>query len=377
MITSFDMLDYAGATSLLLLSFTWMGYPLLAHAMARFSRWPSYPSTRPFRRVSVVISTRDEPELVDAKIASVLSSKYPVELLEVIVAFDWDYYRDLPALANACDGRVRCVIGDTPGGKAAALNAGVREATGEVLVLTDTRQMLEPGAILELIRVLSDESVGAVSGKLELRAQEPTSLISRYWSMERSLRLAEARWHSAVGVSGALYAMRRALWKPLPSGLILDDLYVPMQVVLHGKRVGFCPAAIASETRRTTPALEYHRKVRTLAGNVQLCMWLPSVLSPRRNPIWMQFVAHKLLRLTTPVLCGVVVVWFIVLLASALPFTQFVSLAVGFAILASLAWAPKGTLRSVREASVWMAYMLKASTVGLALGLRRRWDVWE
>ena len=90
----------------------------------------------------------------------------------------------------------------------------------------------------------------------------------------------EARIHSAIGVTGAIYAMRRELWAALPQGLILDDLYAPMQVVLRGYRVGFCDAAIATDARRFTPKDEYRRKARTLTGVLQLCAWLPSVLSP-------------------------------------------------------------------------------------------------
>jgi hypothetical protein len=143
-----------------------------------------------------------------------------------------------------------------------------------------------PGALStrqELAADPLDETVGAISGALALDAERRSSPISWYWNMEVSLRAAEARWHSAVGVSGSLYAMRRALWAPLPAGLILDDLYTPMRLVLEGKRVMFCPDALVHETRQTTPKLEYQRKVRTLAGNVQLCMWLPGVLRPHQN----------------------------------------------------------------------------------------------
>ena len=40
--------------------------------------------------------------------------------------------------------------------------------------------------------------------------------------------------------------------------------------------------------------------VRTLTGVIQVCAWLPGVLNPLRNRIWLQFVFHKLLRLLTP-----------------------------------------------------------------------------
>jgi biofilm PGA synthesis N-glycosyltransferase PgaC len=45
---------------------------------------------------------------------------------------------------------------------------------------------------------------------------------------------------------------------------------------------------------------EFRRKVRTLAGNFQLAARLPHSLLPWRNPVWLQFVSHKLLRLAVP-----------------------------------------------------------------------------
>ena len=77
--------------------------------------------------------------------------------------------------------------------------------------------------------------VGAASGRLELAAgaNAPSLPLRLYWSLERWLRRREADVHSAVGVTGAIYAMRRELWTPLPAGLILDDLYVPMRLVLR------------------------------------------------------------------------------------------------------------------------------------------------
>jgi hypothetical protein len=45
---------------------------------------------------------------------------------------------------------------------------------------------------------------------------------------------------------------------------------------------------------------EFHRKVRTLAGNFQLLTLLPRALVPWQNPIWVQFLSHKILRLVVP-----------------------------------------------------------------------------
>ena len=104
-----------------------------------------------------------------------------------------------------------------------------------------------------------------------------------------------------VGVTGALYAMRRALFVEMPAGLILDDVFQPMQVLRQGRRVLFLPEAIATDTVFTVPGKEFGRKVRTLTGNFQLLSILPWLLTPT-NPVLFRFVSHKLLRLFVPYL---------------------------------------------------------------------------
>jgi cellulose synthase/poly-beta-1,6-N-acetylglucosamine synthase-like glycosyltransferase len=369
-------LDLVGAAALSIVLLTWFGYPLVAHTLARLTRRASVPRSEFCPGITVILATRDEASLVDQKVACILRADYPPHSLEVVVAFDTASYQTIPLLPEAADPRVQLVLGDVPGGKAATLNAAVRRARGDVLVFTDTRQTLAPDSIGNLVQQLADPSVGAVSGVLVLDAERETSPIARYWSLEVSLRLAEARWHSTVGVSGSLYAMRRADWEPLPAGLILDDLYTPMRLALEGKRIVCSQSALVRETRQTTPHLEYQRKVRTLAGNIQLCLWLPNVLRPGRNPIFLQFLCHKLLRLATPVLVLVTGTWLLVrawgVLVGEVQATASVLIAAG--VIMAVTVAPP--LRIIKDAVVWGAYMLSAAGIGVALGVRRRWDVW-
>jgi cellulose synthase/poly-beta-1,6-N-acetylglucosamine synthase-like glycosyltransferase len=143
--------------------------------------------------------------------------------------------------------------------------------------------------------------VGAVSGELMLDVPDGVLAgVGLYWRYEKWLRRNEGRVHSTVGVSGSISAVRRALFRPIPQGVLLDDLYWPLQVVLQGRRVVFDERAIAYDRLPEHAKDEFLRKVRTLSGNFQLAAVLPQALLPWRNPIWAQFVSHKLLRLAVP-----------------------------------------------------------------------------
>lgn len=279
----------------------WLGYPVLIRLLgvSRRRRQGALPPWERAPTVSVILATREPPEAVESRVRNLLDTAHPGDRLQVVVSID--SAADPAAYANA-DARVLVVRGDAPGGKWANLNAGVRAATGDVLVFADTAQRFDRATIPALLAPLAPQvrpAVAAVTGWLELPPGVP-AVVRWYWRMERALRRDEATLHSSIGVTGAVWAMRRVLWAPLPAQVILDDLYTPMRLVLAGHRIAVNEAAVAHEQRAPVRAAEFQRKVRTLTGVFQVCAFLPGVLQLRRNPVWAQFVAHKLLRLTTP-----------------------------------------------------------------------------
>jgi cellulose synthase/poly-beta-1,6-N-acetylglucosamine synthase-like glycosyltransferase len=374
-----DPLNIIALISLLLLLLAWVVYPLVVTGLALLLDTGSNPNESMVgKRVSVVIATREDAPDVWSRVEDVLRTTYPRELIEVIVARDAAAGALSEGTSVCCGARVQVVPGDAPGGKAAALNAGVRVATGEVLIFADTHQRFDVNAIPRLVAALEDPRTGAVSGRLVLPlGTAKRSLIERYWALEWRLRRSEARIHSAVGVSGAIYAVRRSLWQPLPTGLILDDLYLPMRLLMLGYRIGFADDALAWEVRHSAIAHEYRRKVRTLTGNLQLCAWLPAVLLPVRNPIWIQFVCHKLLRLLTPYALLAVAVWSALASWLALD-TNARATALGVAVLlfALLLFDAKPT-RSLRSLLYEGAALQVALVTATLNGLRGRWDVWH
>jgi cellulose synthase/poly-beta-1,6-N-acetylglucosamine synthase-like glycosyltransferase len=183
------------------------------------------------------------------------------------------------------------------------MNSGVAIATGEIVLFADARQRFEKSAVRELVANFADSSVGAVSGELVLlneQGKEASDAASTYWRFEKALRAMESDIHSVPGATGAIFAIRRDLYTPLSPGTILDDVVIPMRIVLAGKRAVFDPAALAYDAASQSAKSEYRRKVRTLAGNYQLFARMPELLAPWRNPIFVQLVSHKLGRLLAP-----------------------------------------------------------------------------
>ena len=372
------MVGDATRVALAILLATWIGYPLVIRLLGALRGGVAGGSTTGDRTVTVIIASNNDAAAVRARVDDVLRSTYPSSCLSVIVGLDAVAARATASELSWPGGRVTVVPGDPEGGKASNLNAAVRHATSEILVFTDTAQRFDPDAIRALADAFDDASMGVVSGMLEISAgKNSLNLAERYWRYERWLRHWESRVDSTIGVTGAIYAMRRELWTPLPAGLILDDVYVPMHLALEGWRVGFDRGAVAYDDRRFSPSDEYRRKVRTLTGVIQLCAWLPGILNPLRNRLFLQFFFHKLLRLLTPYLTLVAALglawegsgWIV----RAFGVTGFIGVVVAGVALCLV----PPVRRRVRSQLAW-AYALQSSTVTATWnGVRGRWEVWS
>jgi biofilm PGA synthesis N-glycosyltransferase PgaC len=310
--------------------YVYAGYPLLLGASARLSqrlglaREPRERRSRPVDRrlaatrlqdrrrypgVSIVIAARNEALRLPGRIENLLASDYPKQRLQIIVASDGS--TDATAEVLAPFGAAVELVAVPASGKAAALNAAVNRARHGIVVFADARQRFAPDAIRRLVSHFNDPQIGAVSGELMLDCEGATDLqtdhvstvaegVGAYWKYEKWLRKREAQIGSTLGVTGAIYAMRRWLWQPLPDDTLLDDVLAPMRVVMRGYRVTFDGLARAFDVTAKDASVEMRRKVRTLAGNFQLLAREPRLLVPGLNPVWLQFMSHKVGRLLVP-----------------------------------------------------------------------------
>ncbi len=292
--------------SLLFVLYVYAGYPVLLAVWTSIARRPIAPRvTSLVPTVSVVVAARNEAARLPGRIVNLLEQEYPIPI-EIIVVSNGSTDGTAKALARFGD-RVRLI--ELPrGGKPPALNAGVAAAGGDIVVFADARQRFAPNALRALVSNFADPSVGAATGELVLDCEadpggsssEVADGVGLYWRYEKWLRRCESAVWSTLGATGAIYAMRRSLWRPLPPETVLDDVLAPMRVVLEGKRVVFDDQARAFDRVSINAAEESQRKIRTLAGNYQILALEPRLIVPLANPVWLQYVSHKVGRLIVP-----------------------------------------------------------------------------
>lgn len=326
--------------SVILLGYTFIGYPLMIWAAGWFKR------TRLDREawnkpISVLLVAHNEASRLARKLDSIFAADCQSQICEVIVASDGSTDDTATVVEAYPDDRVRLVAFPERRGKPACLNELIPQCAAEVIVLTDARQELDPAAIGKLCESFADVRVGVASGELVFRYPDTTSAAARgigaYWRYEKFIRKCESRFRSVPGATGAFYAIRRNIFQPIPAETILDDVAIPLRLVARGYHCTFDSEAVAYDEPSQTHEQESIRKRRTIAGCLQLIQQSPEWLNPRANPIWWEFVSHKVLRLVSP--------WLVVtaLLTNALlvrydPYFYLMALQGTLCLLAALGW---------------------------------------
>jgi len=299
------MMQFIFLNSLFLILYCYFGYPLLVYFFAlilrqRIDKSPIEPT------VSIIISAYNEEDCIEDKIKNLLSLDYPISKMEIIIGSDGSTDKTNDLVQPFSSAILSFYAYSQRRGKMATINDLVAKAKNEILVFTDARQSFERNAIRELVANFHDKNIGCVSGELQFKPLTVTGRtaegINLYWKYEKFLRACESQIHSMLGASGAIYAIRRSLFTPIPQNIILDDMFVPLKIIQKGYRAVFDPKAQAYDVAANDSQEEYRRKVRTIYGNYQIFSLFGNLFNPFNSPVAMQLFSHKFLRVIAPFL---------------------------------------------------------------------------
>jgi glycosyltransferase involved in cell wall biosynthesis len=318
--------------SLIGILYTYVGYPvmmwMLAHLRPRpWKVAPISPS------VSIVLAVHNGVSLLADKIRHLDNLDYS-NIEQIILISDGSTDGTAELLTAQQYSRVKTIVLEDHRGKAVAVNAGMAEATADVILFVDIRPEIAAGAIQQLVSNFADETVGCVSGNLKLRDEghDATSAAvgGLYWRYEQWLRTCESASDSPVGVYGGFYAIRRELAVQQPPGIILDDMFQPLSIIRQGYRSVVDPKAYVYDMWPKKVEGEFHRKVRTLAGNFQLFQLAPWTLTPK-NRVFLRLISHKVVRLVVPYLL-------VLMLVSAITLSAGSALYLAIAAIQVIGW---------------------------------------
>lgn len=285
--------------SFIFLFYIYIGYPLTLFVLNNFISKPVQKENLS-NTVSIVISVYNEEKNIENKITNLLNQNCS-NLKEILIGSDGstDSTNSILTELNNKNPQIRPFIFTERAGKPTVLAKLVSEAFGEIIVFTDARQILKENALNEIISNFADKSIGCVSGELMFYKDDfklAGEGIGLYWQYEKAIRRLESNIYSMIGATGAFYSIRKELFSPPKANTILDDVYIPLKIVLSGHRALFDSKAIAYDKISPKSSDEFKKKTRTLAGNYQLFFENTEFLNPLKNPIFIQCLSHKLLR---------------------------------------------------------------------------------
>jgi cellulose synthase/poly-beta-1,6-N-acetylglucosamine synthase-like glycosyltransferase len=296
------MLEFAFWLAAGLAVYVYAGYPVLLWLLRQLG------GTRPVKRgeltppLTLVVSAYNEAEVIRDKLVNSVELDYPADKLEVLVISDCSSDGTDEIVIAFGDPRVKLLRMPQRGGKTVGLNAAVKAANGEVIVFSDANAMYLKDALRKMVRNFADPDVGAVVGESTYAdadggAQQSESL---YWKYETGIKRLETQLGSTVGGDGAIYAIRRSLYRDMRPDA-LSDFVNPMQIVMSGHRCIYEPEARSVEEAGEGFDVEFRRKVRIVNRAWRATWTLPALLNPLRFGLFsLELISHKLLRWLMP-----------------------------------------------------------------------------
>jgi len=299
--------------------YAYAGYPALLRAISFFKgdaeghAKPGLASGR-LPKVSLLISAYNEESVIEAKILNSFSLDYPRELLEIVVISDGSSdgtngivqrYAGRGVVLRHYEGRI---------GKTACVNKTVPLAAGEIIVFSDANSVYDRNALREMMRHFGDPKTGFVTGWTKYLAgkdEEGAGSLGMYARLELLTKKYESMIGSCVGADGAIFAIRKELYRPLMPHDI-NDFVIPLTIVQQGFRGVLEEKAFCFETTAGSAKGEFRRQVRITNRTIRAVVNNSPLLNPARFGIFsFELFSHKLCRFLVPL-------FLIVLLAGSL-----------------------------------------------------------
>lgn len=326
-------------SGLFLLFYAYLGYPLFLIGVSKMLSPKSLrkKETEMWPVVSILIAAYNEEKVIGDKLKNCLALDYPAELLEIYVASDGSSDRTNDIVRGYAEKEKRIHLLEFPRtGKSGVLNKAMACLKSEIVVFSDANTEYMRNALTNLVKHFSDEKIGCVCGRLIYRNHGEVVSgkgESFYWRYETALKKMESRLGYVAGANGAIYAIRRELFEPLPAGTINDDFTISMRIVQKGFRNIYDENAIAHEDVAPNMESEFRRHVRDGAGHYIAVYHLFGLLNPFLGLRTFIYWSHRLLRWAAPFVLILLFLLNMVLLTNLFYLPLFI-LQLGFYLLA-------------------------------------------
>jgi cellulose synthase/poly-beta-1,6-N-acetylglucosamine synthase-like glycosyltransferase/spore germination protein YaaH/peptidoglycan/xylan/chitin deacetylase (PgdA/CDA1 family) len=332
-----------------------------------------HPDYKP--SVTVLIPAYNEESVILDTVRSAIASDYPK--LEIFVIDDGSTDRTAQLVREnfGNDPRVRLLL-QANGGKPSALNHGLAETTGEIVVSIDADTIVDPEAIPRLIRHFADARVGAVAGNVKVMNRN--RWITRWQALEYiTSQNLEKRAFDLLNcipvVPGAAGAWRADLLRSsggFSGDTVAEDTDLTLTIRRNGWKILYDEDAIGrTEVPETVEAL-IRQRFRWTFGTLQ-AVWKhrDTVGKPRYGTLgWIAVPNIFMFQIVLPLVSPVIDLLFLLSLALW---------ALGQLRIASLPplWSSQDVERSLIFFALFMLIDLFTCVVAFALERHEDWTL--
>jgi cellulose synthase/poly-beta-1,6-N-acetylglucosamine synthase-like glycosyltransferase len=289
---------------LFLLFYTYSGYFFLLKIIS-FLRSNPVQKGEYLPQATLLIPVYNGEKVIRGKLENCIQLDYPKDRLRIMVISDSSTDRTEEITQSFLDRGVNLLRLEKRGGKTRAVNLALKDVQTELVFFTDASTLLSENSLRNIVGNFADPNVGCVSGEdrsISAFSEKSESGEGLYVGLEMKLRRLESQIGNLTGVSGCLYAIRKELVNEIPNDLI-DDFYLPLQVVKKRKRVVSEPESTAFVSKVTDFKEEFRRRRRTTLGGLEVFSSEFLLLNPFKYGIFsLELLSHKLLRWLTPFL---------------------------------------------------------------------------
>ncbi len=292
--------------SLFAVFYAYLGYPLLLVIVSIFFRRElSSETLKELPTVSLLISAYNEEKVIRDKLENSLSLDYPKEMLEIVVVSDGSddnteeivkRYTERGIILRSYPGRI---------GKTACLNEAVPQAKGDIVVFSDANAQFDSHAIKEMVKHFMDPKIGFVTGRTRYISQKDNFLrdsIGLYSRIETFTKKNESKISSCVGADGAIFALRKRLFRLLRADDI-NDLVIPLSVIRQGYRGILAENAFCLEQTSGSISGEFNRQTRIASRTLRALFSNLDLTNPFRYTFFsFELLSHKMIRYFVPLL---------------------------------------------------------------------------
>jgi glycosyltransferase involved in cell wall biosynthesis len=251
--------------------------------------------------ISIIITVYNEEKRINQKLENTYKISYPGDKMEIIVASDCSTDNTESIVRSFESKGVKLISFPERHGKHFCQGEAIKQAKGEIVILTDATTFLKDDAVKSIVSNFIDDSIGIVSGKDQTNSEDGEAQGEGFYvRYEMKLRALESKAGSLIGASGSFYAARKSVCKIAHPDLSYD-FYLPIVAYSNGYRTILDETAIGYYNIVANPKKEFQRKVRTVVHGIDALYHCKSVLNPFQFGIFaFEMASHKLMRWLAP-----------------------------------------------------------------------------